>query len=440
MVVVYGHKRVGKTTLCLNFSKNKPSVYLLADRINISPQVQNFAKDLGKFFSDSVIAEYGLDDWEQLFLYISQQKKKFVLIMDDFNVLVENYPEITSFLSKCWDLYLKKTNIFLILCGSNIRLMEEKTLSFNTALYGKRTGRILLKPFEFKELTSFFDNKSYDELLNIYSIFGGIPAYLKFFKNHKSFFCNLKEKVLDKEHFLYNEVEFLLKSNLREPKIYFLILQSIASGSDNISDIIKISGLNKATVSSYLYNLNRLLITKKEVPITELNPFKSRKSIYRIADPYTFFWFKYILVNRKFIEEGKKDALAGFIKKDIKQLVAQTFKDIVRQYTPKFVHAASGLELTSIGKWWNKKHNIDIVGYDYESRNMLFGEVVYSKKPASIKVFKSLLKKVKKVNWNKRDRKDTYIIFSAGGFNDEVEKISKNENLLLIKGFDFLKD
>lgn len=439
-MVMYGRKRVGKTTLCLNFSKDKSFVYLLADRINHELQVKNFAKVLGRFFNDPIIAEYGLSDWEQLFLYISQQKKKFVLIIDDFDILVENCPKITTSLSKCWDLYIKKTNIFIILCGSDIRAMEEKTLSFNTPLYGKRTGRIFLRPFEFYELCSFFGPKSFDDLLKIYSVFGGIPAYLKFFQNHKSFFCNLKEKVLDKEHFLYNEVECLLKSDLREPKIYYLILQSISSGPKDISDIIKMTGLTKATISSYLYNLNMLSITKKEVPITELNPFKSRRSMYQISDPFTLFWFRSVLGNRRYIEENKKDELVQKIKSDIKALCSQNFKNIARKCTPLLVHSAFGIELNNHGKWWDKKTNIDIAGYNYESKDILFGEAVYSKKPLTVQRFRTLQNKAKKVNWYKKDRKEAYILFSPAGFDEELKTISKKERLLLIKGLDFLAD
>ena len=40
--------------------------------------------------------------------------------------------------------------------------------------------------------------------------------------------------------------------------------------------------------------LEELQLIRKEVPVTEENPEKSRKGLYKIVDPFFNFWFKYI--------------------------------------------------------------------------------------------------------------------------------------------------
>jgi len=279
LVIVYGKRRIGKTALCLKFTEDKPKIYYLADRLDIKLQLKKLSQQVGTFYRDGYVSNYGLSDWEQLFSYISEKKKKFVLIIDEFPYMVEADSAISSIFQKGWDLYLEKSNTFLILCGSSIGMMEQHTISYKAPLYGRRTGQILLKPFDFSDLSQIFNDWTFDEKLHIYSIVGGVITYLKFFIENKNFWDVIEKKMLNKEQFLYQEVEFLLKEELREPRNYFSILQSMSSGKRKISEIINDTGFDKGTISSYLANLNQLMIIEKEVPVTETDAYKSRKGL-----------------------------------------------------------------------------------------------------------------------------------------------------------------
>ena len=431
LVVVYGKRRIGKTALCLKFAEDKPKIYYLADRLDIKLQLKKLSKQVGKFYKDDYVTNYGLVDWEQLFSYIGEKKKKFVLIIDEFPYMVEADSAISSVFQKGWDLYLEKSNTFLILCGSSIGMMEQHTISYKAPLYGRRTGQILLEPFAFSDLSQIFNDRTFEEKLHIYSIAGGVITYLKFFVGNKNFWNVIEKKMLNKEQFLYQEVEFLLKEELREPRNYFSILQSMSSGKRKISEIINDTGFDKGTISAYLANLNQLLIIEKEVPVTETDAYKSRKGLYRIRDNFISFWFRFIFKYRNYIEEGNQKDLLTIVKKSIGDLLSFNFEEIAKQATTNIMREKSNIRLTNIGRWWDKNTEIDIVGFNAETQDIVFGEVKWTNKPVGINIYEDLVEKSEKVDWNRESRREYYIFFSKNGFTNELIEFSQDKNIIL---------
>lgn len=100
------------------------------------------------------------------------------MVIDEYPYLVETNKAMSSIFQKGWDEILKGLNIFLILSGSSISMMESEVLIHKSPLYGRRTGQILIKPLSFRESWDFFPDKDFDEFLSIYTITGGMPAYL----------------------------------------------------------------------------------------------------------------------------------------------------------------------------------------------------------------------------------------------------------------------
>src|SRR3989338_9050500 len=149
---------------------------------------------------------------------------------------------------------------------------------------------------------------------------GGTIAYLKNFEGNRSIWRVVEEKILQKDQFLYEEVELLLREELKEPRNYFAILLALSLGKTKLSEIINETGFDKGTASGYLSILNSLSITEKEIPVTEKIPEKSRKGIYRISDNFFNFWFRFVFRNRNEIEEGKTGKVISLIKQSIVEL------------------------------------------------------------------------------------------------------------------------
>lgn len=431
LVIIYGKRRVGKTALSLEFAKNKPMLFHLAERLEPKLQLKKIAKEVGSFFKDDYVLEYGFENWEHLFKYVAQKKQKMVIIIDEFPYLVDADPAIPSIFQKGWDLYLSKSPVFLILCGSSIGMMEKHTLAYGAPLYGRRSGQILVRPFSFLDLDEIFPKKSFEEKLLIYSVVGGTITYLKNFIGRKNFWKVIEGAILSKEQFMYEEVDFLLREEFREPRNYFSILLGLSLGKRKASEVMNYTGFDKATVSSYLAILQQLLIVKKEIPITEKMPEKSRKGFYRISDNFFEFWFRYVFRNKKLIEEGNSAEVIKIIKNNIGEFASKNYEEIALEW----VRLNIDQNFQYIGRWWNDKNEIDIVGFNQETKEIIFGEVKWSNKPIGTNIFFELEKKTGDVEWNNNDRKESFILFSKSGFTDEMKKLAKErKNIVLVEG------
>lgn len=428
LAIIYGKRRVGKTALTLEFCKKKSSIYFLSERLDIKLQLKKLSKEIGRFFKDSYIAEYGIDDWEQLFKYIASKNKTFVLVVDEFPYLIDADPAIPSIFQKGWDMYLSKSPIFLILCGSSIGMMEEHTLYYKSPLYGRRSGQIFVKPFSFFDLKEVFPKYSFEERLIIYSIVGGTITYLKPFLENNDIWQTVEKNILSKEQFLYEEVAFLLREEFREPRNYFSILLNLSLGKRKMSEIINATGFEKSALSAYLAILARLLIVEKDVPITDIIPEKSKKGLYKISDNFFEFWFRYVFRYRELVEGGKQREVLKNIKNSITELVSRNYEDVANEIVKKkFMDKYS-----YAGKWWKNNNEIDIVGINNETKEIIFGEVKWSNKQVGTNIFKSLKEKSSFVKWHNDERKENFILFSKSGFTADMKKFAKKENIILV--------
>ena len=431
LIIVYGKRRVGKTELAIQFAKDKPHIYFLCERIAAHRQLKKFTETLMEYFKDEFLPQEGFRDWEVAFKYISNKKEKIAIIIDEFPYLVETDRAIPSTFQKAWDLYLKSSNVYMILLGSSISMMEETTLFHKAPLYGRRTGQFLIKPFRFREVQRVFSNKSFEEILSIYSMVGGIPLYLNKFHN-RNWLKVLKEEILKKGQPLYEEVEFLLREELKEPRNYFVILEALSLGKHKLSEVINETGFDKGTVSRYLAILDSLQITRKEIPITEKIPEKSRKGIYTIEDNFFSFWFRFVFRSRSLLEENKITEVAIKIKEAMPELLAKNYEKVAGEILlNNILEGKLPVEFDTYGRWWDKNEEIDLIAVNNRTSGILFAEVKWSNKSVGTNIYEDLKRKSQKVEWSKRNRKEYFALFSKSGFTTEMKKIAEKENVCL---------
>lgn len=431
-IPVYGRRRVGKTRLIQEFMKGKPAIYFLADSVAEQEQLKNLGKEVGGFFNDSILVDSGFKDWYQFFEYLKKNAKgRLLFIIDEFPYLVNANKAISSIFQKGIDQYLKDTQIFLILMGSSIGMMEREVLFYKAPLYGRRTGAMEVREMEFASLKGFFPKKSTDELISIYGVTGAVPAYLEKVNPEKDIFHNIEELILDKGTFLYNEVEYLLREELREPRNYFVILRAIAQGKRKLSEIINDTGFEKSLLSRYIEILRGLRFVEKEVPVTEKYPDKSKLGLYRIHDRFFEFWFKYVFPNRGKLEIGRGKEVLKAIKETFDQHLSYVFEDVCKERCLDLMREDK-IRFSSIGRWWHRNEEIDIVALDEENREIYFGEAKWSKKAVGTDILEDLKRKAMLVEWNENKRKEHYMLFSRSGFTDALKEKARKENVLLI--------
>jgi AAA+ ATPase superfamily predicted ATPase len=431
LIVIYGKRRVGKTELAVQFAKDKPHLYFLCEKVSAPQQLAKFTEAVRAFFKDEFLPEPGFKNWETALKYLAQRKSKVVLIIDEFPYLVETDPSAPSTFQKAWDLYLKDSQVYLILSGSSISMMERATLYYRAPLYGRRTGQLLIKPFRFRELVKLIPKADFETRLAIYGVVGGTPPYLNKFRG-RDFMDVVKTEILRKGESLYEEVEFLLREELKEPRNYFVILEALSLGKHKLSELINATGLDKGVVSRYLSILEGLGITKKEIPVTEKIPEKSRRGIYRIEDNFFNFWFRFVFRNRSLLEENKVDEAASMIRAALPELLSRNYKRVAPEILSDTLLAKKlPLSFDILGRWWDRNEEIDLVAWNRMTQEILFGEVKWSNKPVGTNIYEELKEKAHQVEWGKKSRKEYFALFSKSGFTSEMIKKAREEKVFL---------
>lgn len=435
-VVIYGRRRVGKTTLIKEFIKDKDALYFLATEQIESENIKSFVESFAGFSGQDYLSDVGFKRWESIFEAFAAYKpnEKKVLVIDEFQYLISINPAFASVFQKIWDTILTDKNIMVILCGSLISMMLNQVLAYKSPLYGRRTAQIRLSPLRFYELKEYYKNMQFDEFVKLYSVTNGVPKYFELFNNRLPLIDNIKNEIFRKQGFLYEEPTFLLEKEVKDTVSYFSIIKTIALGNHKLGAISTALELKGTQITPYLKTLMDLDIIEKRVPITEKNPEKSRKGLYYIKDNFIEFWFKLVAPFKSELEiENMKTALnklkGNFIDNHVSFVFEEISKDTLRKLCAeeKIV-----FDFSKIGSYWDGQRQIDICAIDEENKICLLGECKFLEKPVSADIYFELLKKAEQIA-ELKNFSIAYAVFSKSGFDKRLIDIAAdNKNLYLI--------
>lgn len=442
-VVIYGRRRIGKTTLIKQFIKSKTAFYFLATKEVESQSMKRFAGVIARTTGNSVLQKAAFSDWLDLFQAVADYKpnEKKVLVIDEFPYLVKVNDSFPSILQNAWDEILNDSNVMLILCGSLISMMKKHALSYESPLYGRRTAQMRIAPLPF---TTVYENQklSFEEAAEQYSITGGVPKYMEFFSDGQPLYEQIKENVLSKNSFLYEEPNFLLTDEVQVPTNYFSIIKVIADGNHKLGTIAGILGLETSALTPYLKTLSELGFIEKQVPVTEKNAEKTRKGLYFISDNFLRFWFRYVYPYKGELELDNTQISLDELDKDFKEkFVAFAYEDICKEIFARLCSdKAIDFTPSKIGSYWlnDKSGNtqIDVMAVDTVNKRLFAGECKYHNQPVDADVYFELVKKVDNSAEIKSAFKGytvIYGVFSKSGFTSRMTDISNsNPNLFLI--------
>lgn len=429
LVILYGRRRVGKTALMTKFMEGKRAFYFLATEESEQQNRNTFKEGVAAFTGNSLLQAADINQWGPIFeiLADSSEGERQVILLDEFQYLGKSNPAYPSIFQKIWDTVLKEKNVMVILCGSLITMMESQTLSYSSPLYGRRTGQIKLKQIPFRYYHNFFPGKSRQELIEYYAITGGVPKYIELFRDGTDVYEAIEKNVIQTSSFLYDEPNFLLQREVNEVGSYYSIIKTIAAGNQKLGKIASALELKQTGLTRYLKTLVDLDILEREVPITEENPERSKRGLYRIKDNFIWFWFKFIYPNLSMIESGH----GSLVMKKIRQ-------NLIDNHV-SFVYEAVCLEtlwqmnedgvwdfvFEKAGRWWDGKNKIDLIALDPAGKNVIFGECKYWKGPIGISVLERLKEKAACVEWNYGNRNEYFVLFSIHGFTEELVEYAR---------------
>lgn len=441
MVIMYGRRRVGKTTLISQFIKDKKALFFLASEESEAQNRNAFKDKTADFIENELLKNADIKNWEIIFKAITDTSfnSKPVIVIDEFQYIGKSNPAFPSIFQRIWEETLKDKSIMVILCGSLISMMESQTLSYNSPLYGRRTAQIRLKQIPFRYYREFFPGKNRRELIEMYSVTGGVPKYIELFSECYDIYKSIQNCILNRSGYLYDEPHFLLQQEVTEIGSYFSIIKAIAAGNSKLSAISTVLEIKSTSLTKYLKTLIDLDILEREVPVTEENPEKSKKGLYKIKDNYIRFWFAFVYPNMSFIESGNSRIVMNKIRKGlISGHTAFVYEDVCRERMWDLnAEDFWPFHFSKIGRWWDGKNEIDIAAIDPEEKNLILGECKFWQEPVGINIFRELEEKAGNVDWQNQNRHVWFVLFSPAGFTDELKELAANrDDLLLVDEMD----
>lgn len=436
LIFLYGRRRVGKTEFLRKFAEDKLQVlFFSATESSDYEQRERFkAKMLQEGYQGNPEL---LNNWENIFRGVASLNAngKSLVIIDEFQYMFSGNKAIPSILQNLWDEYLSKANIMLILCGSAMSFIENEILGSKNPLYGRGTAIFKMKELSFYEARQFFLNYSFEDQMRAYMISGGIPFYLKQFNGNKSIKFNIKTNILSPETILYNEIDFLMKQELRETAIYNTIIAAIALGNTQLNDIHQKTQIDKAKITTYISNLIDIHVVEREMSISHniKELANIQRGLYRICDSFFRFWYRYVYPNKSEIESGYDDCLyEDTIEPDLNEFFGSGFEHIAEQYLWRQNKTGKlPIRFKKCGRFWTKGCEIDIVALG--KTGIIVGECKWKNKVQGTEVYEALFAKSERFT---DYQYKYYYIFSKSGFTQSLSTFAANNPNVFLVGID----
>ncbi len=431
-IVVYGRRRVGKTTLIEKAIDGKDCIFLQAtsnDKYNLS----ELSLQIGSLFPDFA-GVVNFNTYQEVFRFLSVKAKEeaLILVIDEISYIAESDNSFLQILQNFVDHEFRKTKIKLVLSGSYVHFMESNVMGPQSPLFGRRTAAIKLEPFSIAESISFFPLWNSDEKAAAHILTGGVPSYLNLFAAFEDLKEALKNLFFNSMGLLYNEQRVLLNNSVRAVSNYEMILSAIASGTNKVTLIADKTGLDKANVSSLLHSLNLMGIVEEVISIAP----KVRKMGWRIADGYYAFYYTFVYPSRNMIERNLSEAVVEHTMQNLNAFIGRRIEADFRNYVlgisgflpDRYGFAEFGNPTT------HQNEEIDLVAIDNEGR-YLFGECKWKSEKVGIDVLEDLLRKSLLLNPSDFQ---LYICSKLGFTDSAIKFANQDKRYHLITGNELL--
>ena len=392
--VVYGRRRLGKSTLTARIL-SEDDVYYSADQTDAGLQREVLAKMIASIIPgfDKVI----YPNWSVFFETLNDRTtKKFSLCIDEFPYLVGSSPDLPSILQNKID--SKRLKFNLIVCGSSQQLMYGLALDASSPLYGRADVILKITPIKMPYILEALEVSAI-EAIEEYSVWGGVPRYWELREGYADLREAIKANILSVNGTLYEESIKLIKDDIKDTVKTATIMSYVGAGAHRLSEIAGRSGEIATNLSRPLSKLISLGYLTKEIPFGE-NEKSSKKSLYKIGDPFMNFYFRFIAPNRSLIEIGRILPILSDLDKHFSDYVGNYWETLCRE-------TVSGSEIDGITygmarRWWgnvskDERIELDVVAESLDKKYLLVGECKWSTKENSDRLLAELREKAEKL-------------------------------------------
>ncbi len=394
-IVLYGRRRLGKSTLLIKKVLIDSDVYFLADKSEQHHQRSLLAKIIAQRFTDFDKVTY--PDWETMLRALNHRtNERFTLCLDEFPFLIEQSRELPSVLQKLIDEKQLKYNI--IVCGSSQNMMYGLFFDATAPLYGRADEIIKLTPLNLpyiQEALSLSPINAIEE----YAVWGGVTFYWELRENCSSLLEALWHHIFSKNGVLYEEPMKLFQDDIKDTVKTSTIMSYIASGSTRLSEIASRCNEPATNLSRPLSKLIDLGFLERDVPFgTEEK--NAKRTLYKIADAFTSFYFHEVVPNRSFIELERRMPIEESIAAHFSEFVSQRWEQLCRDAVTG--NKVDGIMYGKAKRWWGRVINrenkpeqmeIDLVAESLDKKYLLVGECKWTEQIKASQLLSSLLRK-----------------------------------------------
>ena len=445
MTVIYGRRRVGKSTLITEFIKEKKAIFYTATKVGADRNLELFAKQVLDVVDPdySGVAFSSLENvLDILTKRTSVSDEKVILVIDELPYWAEKDEALLSILQKYIDTQWLDNNLMLILCGSALSFMENKVLSEKSPVFGRRDSQIKLEAFNYRDSALFVPNYSPEDKAVCYGVTGGVAKYLAMIDSTKSLDDNIKRLFFNTDGYLFDETKNLLTQEFADVTLVNNIIEQVASGENTLNIIASKVKEKDATV---LYSLDKLidvgLVEKKKCITEEKN---RKKTQYVLKDHMFKFWYEFIPKAISVIEMGQGELYyEKVVKPQLHAFMGSVFEEMCRYYTLEHgIQGAFGSFITETGTWWGVEQlqddtgkwyqqatDIDVVGLSTVDNTAVIGECKFKNEKIDRGVYETLLGRARLIAGKYNVTK--YLLFSLSGFTDWFDTQDKT-NIVLI--------
>jgi AAA+ ATPase superfamily predicted ATPase len=375
-LVIHGRRRVGKTALMLEHIKDRKGVYLYLNEKKSTPM-------LLEEFEEEVRRTLGVPDyvhfstWNDLLAFLVNHEEDIVVIIDEFQRLLQIDPSFYATCQKIIDTRSTKARSSLIVSGSSTGMMRKIFYENGAPLFKRADNIIELRPFRLEDTRTMLEElgvHSPMEMLDMYTLFGGVPFYYQLAARY-SVRCKdeaIEQMVLGEFAPLRSEVrEVMVEEFGKEHATYFEILAAMAVGKESRKEIADLTHVSMNSLTPYLNDLIDVLgIVNYEVPVGE-DPHRSKRGRHVLADNFFRFHFRYLYRHASLVQGMNFAQLRRIIDQDWPALRGVAFEDLARGHA----RAVWSKDFPEIGRSWDRRGSeVDIVCLDRRSGKALMME------------------------------------------------------------------
>ncbi len=433
LVTIWGRRRVGKSALLSHFAAGKRAVYVYGTRIAEPDILANLSASIATAFGLNYLRVGALPSWQDALDLLADEVRdeRTLIILDEFPYLCDVTQGLDTLVQRWWDLAGQSSNVMLVIAGSTFSFMSELT-SYAGALHGRRTGQLVVEPFEYDDAALFYEQLAPVDRVRAHACFGGTPAYLRYWQLDWQLDDAIMATFLNPNHLLFREGEDLLRTEFHQEALYASILRAVARGEHRPSDIARAVGRGGVNeIADHLRKLLDLQMLRREVPITERHRPRSQRVLYKLNDPYLRFWNRFVSPDQSSIQLGyAEEVWRTRIEPRLDEFVASTtWEELCTRYVQRTATLQDGhIRFTDIGRWWDGQDEIDIVGV-HDNTVTLVGECKWSVQPVDERVLSALQTKARKLNLS---TEPLWVLASRSGFSDGLRRRAELGGVLLV--------